>query len=156
MKKLWAPWRNRYLKHLKQMSVRCIFCSKPKEKNDRKNYILKRGEYCYTILNLYPYNNGHVMVVPYRHTNDLSLLGKEEIWETMQFVCEIQQKLRKKIKPAGFNIGINIGKDAGAGFDHLHMHIVPRWNGDTNFMPVLADTKIISESLEEVYQLLIK
>jgi ATP adenylyltransferase len=96
------------------------------------------------------------MVNPYRHGTDLSMLGPEEILEMMRLVCEIQEKLKKRMKPAGFNIGLNIGKDGGAGFNHLHMHIVPRWRGDTNFMPILANTKIVSESLDAVYQLLVK
>lgn len=96
------------------------------------------------------------MVNPYRHGADLSMLRPEEILEMMQLVCEIQEKLKKRMKPAGFNIGLNIGKDGGAGFNHLHMHIVPRWRGDTNFMPILANTKIVSESLDAVYQLLVK
>ena len=96
------------------------------------------------------------MVSPYRHAWDLSMLRPEEILEMMQLVCEMQEKLKKKMKPVGFNIGVNIGKDGGAGFNHLHMHVVPRWRGDTNFMPILANTKIVSESLDAVYQLLVK
>lgn len=105
------------------------------------------------ILNRYPYNNGHLMVVPNRHVTDMADLHKEEVWEMIQFACLMQKKL-KRIKSVGFNIGLNIGKEAGAGFNHLHLHLVPRWRGDTNFMPVLTNTKIISESLDEVYKLL--
>ncbi len=154
MKKLWAPWRSHYIRNLDKKTKVCVFCVKPKQRKDRENYIIKRGQYCYVVLNIYPYNNGHVMVNPYRHGADLSSLRPEEILEMMQLVCEMQEKLIKRMKPAGFNIGLNIGRDGGAGFEHLHMHIVPRWRGDTNFMPILANTKIISESLDEVYQLL--
>jgi ATP adenylyltransferase len=154
VKKLWAPWRSRYIRNLDKKTKVCVFCVKPRQKKDRKNYIIRRGRYCYAILNIYPYNNGHVMVNPYRHGADLSRLRPEEILEMMQLVCEIQEKLRKKMKAAGFNIGLNIGRDGGAGFNHLHMHIIPRWRGDTNFMPILTNTKVVSESLGAVYNLL--
>ena len=145
MKKIWAPWRSRYIRNLNEKTKVCIFCVKAGQKKNRENYIVQRGRYCYSVLNIYPYNNGHVMVTPYRHATDLSMLRPEEILEMMRLVCEMQKKLRKKMKAAGFNIGINTGKDSGAGFKHLHIHIVPRWRGDTNFMPILTGTKVISE-----------
>jgi ATP adenylyltransferase len=151
MERLWAPWRMGYVS--KAGEGECIFCVKPKESSDEKNYIVKRGKYCFSMLNIYPYNNGHLMVAPYRHVPDLLDLREEEIVEMMQMLRELEAKLKKLLKPDGFNIGINIGRAAGAGFEG-HIHIVPRWNGDTNFMPVLSDTKVISQSLEELYKLL--
>ncbi len=156
MKKLWAPWRSRYIRHLDQKTKKCIFCVKSGQKKDHENYIVKRGRYCYAVLNIYPYNNGHVMVSPYRHASDLKILRPQEILEMFELACEMQDKIEKKMKASGFNLGLNVGKDSGAGFEHLHLHIVPRWRGDTNFMPILTGTKVISESLDAVYQLLIQ
>jgi len=151
MDKLWAPWRTKYITGIKNAKG-CIFCSKPKEGKDGKNYIVARARHSFSILNLYPYNNGHMMVVPNRHVNNLSKLGRDELVDLMALLNDTQKLLQKTINPDGFNIGINIGKAAGAGIkDHVHIHIVPRWIGDTNFMPVSASTKVISESLDALY-----
>lgn len=150
---LWAPWRKGYIQNLK--SEQCIFCVKPRQKKDSKNYIIWRKKYSFAMLNIYPYNNGHILIAPYRHVSSLNKLKKEEINELFSLLKKAEKKLKEKLSPDGFNIGINIGKVSGAGYaDHIHIHIVPRWQGDTNFMPVLAETKVISESLEELYKLL--
>ena len=115
-----------------------------------------RRRYSFAMLNLYPYNNGHVMVVPYRHVKTLESLKKQELSSLMTHVQECEKILRKLLNPDGFNLGLNEGRVAGAGFkDHIHVHIVPRWNGDTNYMPVLSQTKVISESLEALYRKII-
>ena len=154
MQRLWAPWRSKYIQTVDE-KPECIFCEKAKSKNDRKNLVLKRGKYCFVILNIYPYNNGHLMVAPYRHISQIYQLKKCEIIEIFQFLKQYQIKLKEKLNPDGFNIGLNIGRVAGAGFEyHIHFHIVLRWEGDTNFMPVISNTKVISQSLQKVYKLL--
>ncbi len=150
MDKIWAPWRKEYI--LQKKAKGCIFCTAPKEDRDRKNYIVKRTGHSFAILNLFPYNNGHLMVAPYRHTKDLEGLTDGELLDLMDLLKTSKRLLNKVLKPAGFNIGINIGKSSGAGIiNHLHIHIVPRWTGDMNFMPVISDTKVIPESLESLY-----
>ena len=131
----------------------CFFCIFPADKNDAEHYILHRGERCYMMLNLYPYSNGHLMVVPYQHVGTIEKLDAETLTELMGQVQLAQRALRLTMKPDGFNMGINEGKAAGAGFaDHVHLHVVPHWEGDTNFMPVLADVKVMPEHLETVYK----
>lgn len=153
MDKLWAPWRIRYIQAKKIKG--CIFCLKPKQKMDKKNYILKKGRHVFSLLNIFPYNNGHLMVAPYRHVAELEDLNASEMKELWQLAVVSIRLLKRHLKPQGFNVGINLGKVAGAGFDkHLHVHIVPRWDADTNFMPVLSKTKIISQSLDELYKTL--
>jgi len=150
-KRLWTPWRMEYILSDKS-SGGCIFCHKPGEEKDRDNLILHRGEKCFVIMNLYPYNNGHVMITPYRHVSDLTLLDDEEMLEIAREMKRAVQVLKDAMNPDGFNTGMNLGKAAGAGIDdHLHLHIVPRWNGDTNFMPVLSDTRVMPEHLDETY-----
>jgi ATP adenylyltransferase len=122
-------------------------------KDDKDSLILRRGKYCFVVMNLYPYNNGHLMVVPFRHVADLSELSEEEKSELLFLAHKITETMREVMRSEGFNLGINLGRAAGAGVeDHIHLHIVPRWNGDTNFMPVIGKTKVISESLESTYQ----
>jgi ATP adenylyltransferase len=151
MEKLWAPWRMAYLEVLAPAG--CIFCLKPAEGRDEEQWILHRGERAFVMLNAFPYNNGHLMVAPYRHTADLESLSSEEQSEIFGLTRLCVSLLRAAYKPDGYNIGMNLGKVAGAGVaDHLHMHLVPRWNGDTNFMPVIADTKVLSESLDHTYR----
>ncbi len=151
MDKLWAPWRKKVIYNFKPKG--CIFCLLPKEKKDSKNYIFERRRDSFAMLNLYPYNNGHLLVAPYRHVGSLERLAPKDVSALLTHVQSCQKLLRKLLKPEGFNIGINEGRVAGAGFkDHLHIHIVPRWNGDTNFMPVFSETKVISESLSEIYR----
>ena len=156
MDKLWAPWRTKYITKVGSMKG-CIFCSKPKARNNRKDYIVARTRHSFSILNLYPYNNGHMMIVPYRHVDSLTKLNKEEIADLIDLLNRSQELLSDTMNPDGFNIGINVGRAAGAGVkDHVHIHIVPRWVGDANFMPVSASTKVISESLGALYGRLIK
>jgi ATP adenylyltransferase len=147
MKQLWAPWRNKFLTH--PPAKGCIFCQKPRSRRDAANLIVERGRSAFSILNLYPYNNGHVMIVPYRHVRTLNQLKPEELSEIFDMANKLTKKLDRVLKPHGYNIGFNIGRAAGAGIEkHVHLHVVPRWIGDTNFMPVLSGTKVISESLE--------
>lgn len=153
MENIWAPWRMDYILNDKENG--CIFCDKAKENKDERNLILLRKNLCFVIMNLYPYNNGHIMIAPYRHIGNVTETNKEEsleIFETMQICLKI---LEKTFKPDGFNVGINLGKVAGAGIkDHVHLHIVPRWEGDTNFMPVLADVRVIPEHISKTYKTL--
>jgi len=131
----------------------CILCEKPKQSNDAQNYILYRGDKNFVILNSYPYNPGHLMVAPYRHIASLEGLTEEERHEHFEIVSRSIEVLRQVFAPGGFNIGINVGKAAGAGIeDHFHTHVVPRWQGDTNFMPVLSDVRVLPEALAETYQ----
>jgi len=146
---LWAPWRMQYIGGPKADG--CILCEKI-EGDDEKNLVLARGDHAYVLVNIYPYNSGHLMIAPYRHLDCLEKLSPEEMAEMMTWARKSEQALRAAFDAEGFNIGINIGKVAGAGIDgHVHMHVVPRWNGDTNFMPVLGETKVIPEYLEETY-----
>jgi ATP adenylyltransferase len=156
MKQLWAPWRMKYIKHAAE-ETGCIFCQKPRKKDDAKNLIFYRGKKSFALLNLYPYNSGHFMVAPYQHTAKLEKLSSETIAEIFKIINIGKKLLDRKIKPEGYNIGMNMGRVSGAGIaDHLHMHVVPRWNGDTNFMPVLDDTKVMPQSLEETYEMMAK
>jgi ATP adenylyltransferase len=133
----------------------CIFCTKPKENRDAENLILHRRDRCYTILNAFPYNNGHLMVVPYQHAADLSALAAADLAEMMVAVKAAVQVIQQLMHPDGFNVGLNLGRAAGAGIDeHLHLHVVPRWSGDTNFMPTLGAAKVIPQSLGDCYELL--
>lgn len=151
MKRLFCPWRIKYVTSEKPKE--CIFCAKIKENKDEENLILLRGKYNFVILNLYPYNNGHLMIVPYEHTNDITKLNLEILSEMMYFTQITVETLKEVMNPHGFNIGFNIGEVAGAGIaEHLHLHIVPRWSGDTNFMFVLGETKVIPEDLHATYK----
>ena len=150
MKRLWAPWRMKYI--LSNKTKGCVLCDKPAENDDKKNHILHRGRTCYVMLNLYPYNAGHLMVVPYRHEACLENLNGKESLELMQLAQSSIRALKDSMQPQGYNLGINLGRIAGAGIDdHVHLHILPRWRGDTNYMPALASTKVISQALEETY-----
>jgi ATP adenylyltransferase len=149
MKVLWAPWRIEYITGERESG--CIFCRKPRELKDKKNLILYRGNTCFIILNRFPYSNGHLMTVPYKHTNELNDLDKTEREELFELTIKCKNLLQT-INPSGFNIGMNLGRVAGAGIDdHLHFHVVPRWDGDTNFMPVLGSIKVMPEYLEDTY-----
>lgn len=152
MDRLWAPWRKVYIRPEKKMGRGCLFCGLLKQNRDARNYILKKTPLSFVILNLYPYNNGHTLIVPRRHVSDLSQLSSHEKLDLLNLCEEVQSALRTKMKAQGFNVGLNLGTFAGAGIPkHLHLHIVPRWRGDANFMPVVAQTKVISESLKSVY-----
>jgi ATP adenylyltransferase len=155
--RLWAPWRMKYISTIGKREKRCVLCVNGRRKSDSKNLVLFRSERCYIMLNLFPYNIGHLMVVPYAHTADLSSLDEKTQLDLLRLVERSVGALRKTLRPDGFNIGLNLGRAAGAGIDrHLHVHVVPRWNGDTNFMPVLGSTKVISEGLKESYKRLAK
>jgi len=148
---LWAPWRMEYI--LGEKESGCIFCTRINQESDKENLILLRGKNNFVIMNKYPYNNGHLMVVPNRHSSEFDSLNDPEKLEMVNLVSKSMNVLKKTINPDGFNVGMNIGKIAGAGIDdHLHFHIVPRWAADTNFMPVVGQTKIISENLEETWE----
>jgi len=153
MEKLFSPWRSKYIQtfaHPADTKGECIFCKAAGEDKDDDNLIVLRGIRCFVIMNLFPYNSGHLMVVPYRHTPHLSDLTDEESLEVMTLLKRMTRAIESASHPDGFNIGSNIGRTAGAGIDqHVHFHIVPRWNGDTNFMPTLADTKMISEDMKD-------
>lgn len=150
MKHLWAPWRMNYI--LKRKEKECIFCLKPSRDRDRENLILYRGKHTFVMMNRYPYNNGHLMIVPHRHCIDLESLNHLESKELFELIRVSIRVLKISLSPQGFNIGVNIGKVGGAGEDHIHCHIVPRWAGDTNFMPILGETKIVPEYLSNTYQ----
>ena len=151
MEQIWAPWRIKYIQ-MAQIEG-CILCDKPKENNDALNYILYRGDKNFVIMNSYPYNPGHLMIAPYRHIANLEELTDEELHEHFDIVSRSIKLLKQVFKPDGFNLGINMGKVAGAGInDHIHTHIVPRWQGDTNFMPVLSDVRVLPQALAETYQ----
>ena len=154
MERIWAPWRKAYITVKKPKG--CIFCHALKQKKPAENtYLLKKERYAFSILNLYPYNNAHVMVAPTRHVKSLELLKEAELLAVMKLVNYTKKKIDRLLKPAGYNIGLNIGKVAGAGFPgHVHIHIVPRWQGDANFMPVISDTKVVPYSLLEMQKLL--
>ena len=152
MDKLWAPWRARYVTKIIQKTKSCIFCRMLKEKKDTKNFIFQKSAFSFAVLNIYPYNNGHILIVPHRHVNDLSRLNKEEKEDLWRLLEVTKNRLDNVLHPKGYNIGINIGKVAGAGFPgHLHIHVVPRWGGDVNFMPIIGNTKVISRSLRALY-----
>ena len=151
MERLWAPWRLQYVTQDKPGG--CIFCDKPLQGDDRAAYIVHRGELAYVILNAYPYNNGHVMVAPFAHISEFEGLPPETLREMMDLAQRCTRALKLVFHPDGLNLGFNLGAAAGAGIkDHLHLHLVPRWSGDTNFMPVLADVRVIPQSLGQSYE----
>jgi len=150
MEILWAPWRMEYILSPKEDS--CIFCTPLQQRDDRRNLILHRGKESFIILNRYPYTNGHLMVAPYRHIGLLEELSPEEVKDLMINIQLSIRVLKGAMSPHGFNIGANVGKVAGAGVEsHVHFHVVPRWEGDTNYMPVLASTRVIPEHLQQTY-----
>jgi len=160
MEKLWSPWRSKYIDSFKsdKSESECIFCNMQSlDIYNNENLLVNMGELTFTVLNLYPYNNGHLMVVPKKHTNDFAGISSLELSEIFQKLQLAEKALRKVLNPHGFNIGANIGRVAGAGIeDHIHFHIVPRWNGDSNFMPVIGEVKVISQDLLETKTRLIE
>jgi len=152
-KRLWAPWRMTYLRE----GIRedgCILCKRVEQPadRDRENLVLFRGERCFVILNRYPYTSGHLMVAPIAHVADIEALDDDTSREMFDLIKRSVAVLKKAYSPDGFNVGVNLGECAGAGIkDHLHFHVVPRWGGDTNFMPVLDDVRVVSQALEETY-----
>lgn len=179
MEHLWSPWRMKYIRQgattpavpsgnvsatrplsgpmretLPPEPPTCIFCEKPREDRDETNLIVHRGEHAFVILNLYPYNNGHFMVVPYQHVSSLENLDTATLTELMVFSQQGLKVLRAVYNPHAFNLGVNIGTAAGAGIaDHVHMHVVPRWPGDTNYMTTVSGVRVIPEDLRETYRL---
>ncbi|MEK6726408.1 MAG: HIT domain-containing protein [Deltaproteobacteria bacterium] len=151
MERIWAPWRMEYIERCDEQKG-CIFCELPKKESDRENLILFRGQDSFVIMNKFPYAAGHLMVAPYRHTADLNDFSDKELTDISINVRRCINVLKKAMNPQGFNVGANLGHAAGAGIiDHVHYHIVPRWNGDSNFMPVIGDIRVVSEGLEKTY-----
>ncbi len=154
MKRLWAPWRMDYITNDK--SAECIFCVPADREKDRDRLILYRSDHSLVMLNRYPYTNGHLMVAPFRHTADMNELSEAEMLDLFVCLRLCRNVLQKNASPQGFNVGINLGKAAGAGVDeHMHIHIVPRWNGDTNFMTVIGDLRVMPENLLKSYDILL-
>ncbi|HEX5038288.1 MAG TPA: HIT domain-containing protein [bacterium] len=155
MKPIFAPWRMEFI--LGPREKGCVFCNRVKRKSDRKDLILHRGKSCFVILNKYPYNPGHLMVVPNRHVSSLTELNAKEHEEIFSLLARAEKALSKSMRPQGFNMGMNLGKAAGAGIDdHIHFHVIPRWFADTNFWPVIAETKSMPQHLLDTYDLLKK
>ncbi|MCC7492774.1 MAG: HIT domain-containing protein [Fimbriimonadaceae bacterium] len=153
MDRLWAPWRMSYITAPKEATSECVFCRAAAAGDDAAYQVLMRGQLCYAILNRYPYNNGHLMVVPYDHVADLTEVSDAGLAEMLQLAARWTAVLRQQMRCAGFNLGFNLGSAAGAGIrDHLHLHLVPRWDGDTNFMPVVGEAKVLPETLDETWQ----
>jgi ATP adenylyltransferase len=154
MKRLWAPWRIEFI--LKPKSRRCVLCLKPRENRDRDNCILYRGRYCFVMMNIYPYNNGHLLVSPYRHIGSLDALEDNVLCDMVRILKKSAKAVKLALSPQGINIGLNLGKVAGAGIDdHIHFHIVPRWQGDTSFMAVMDDIRVLPEHLRVTYDKLL-
>jgi ATP adenylyltransferase len=151
MEHLWAPWRNIYVKH-PQEAKSDVFAEIARSSDDEAHYVLARGKSCFAVLNLYPYNTAHLMVIPYRATGALEDLGDDELLELMTMLKQMKAAVTAAYNPQGFNVGINIGAAGGAGIDsHLHVHLVPRWRGDANFMTTTAETRVHPVDLANVY-----
>ena len=151
---VWAPWRLEYI--LSENETGCIFCDKPPQHRDTENLILWRGTTAFVMLNRYPYNNGHLMIVPHAHVASLTELGASHRAELFELTACCEHILQQALHPSGFNIGMNLGAAAGAGIAaHLHMHIVPRWEGDTNYMTVVGDLRVIPQHISQTYQMLV-
>ena len=153
LERMWAPWRMEMIRAPHCKDEGCFLCTKPAQDKDRENLVLERGETCYCLMNLYPYNNCHLMVVPYRHSGEIMDLTPQELAELMRLAQRWIAIIRKAARPEGFNVGMNLGRIAGAGMaEHLHLHIVPRWGGDTNFMSVFGGSRVINQALEETWE----
>ena len=153
---LWAPWRIGYITNA-ESEKGCFLCRARDERKDKKNLVIFKGKRAFVVMNRFPYTNGHLMVAPRRHVGTLEALKEAEVLDLMEAIVLAKRALEKSLKPHAYNIGLNLGRAAGAGLeDHLHIHVVPRWVGDTNFMPVVAGAKVISQSLGEAYVLLKK
>jgi len=151
---LWNPWRFEYVKTTVKPREKCVLCELPKH-DDKESLIIYRGKHSYIALNAYPYNSGHVMIIPYRHVPSIEDLSSEELTEITDLIVKSIKAIRKAFNPDGFNVGMNIGRAAGAGIDdHVHVHVVPRWVGDANFMAIISSTKNLPISLDETYRLL--
>jgi len=160
MKRMWSPWRSQYIQSFSEPPKRLkesLFRTVLRSRDDRKNLVVWRGRHCFVIMNRYPYNSGHLMIVPNRQVADVQRLTRAELAEIMRAAQRAMKALDRVMHPAGYNFGANFGRSAGAGIDnHVHFHIVPRWDGDTNFMPVLSDTKVISEDMDVTWSKLRK
>lgn len=154
MEHLYAPWRMKYISSAQnKKSEECIFCAKLRGNQDREEYVVYRGQSAFVVMNIYPYNTGHLMIVPHQHIGDLASVPAKAQAEMMHLAGYFTELLKETLRPDGFNIGLNLGKAAGAGMaDHLHMHLVPRWSGDSNFMSVVGDTRVLPETLNDTYQ----
>lgn len=156
MERLFSPWRSKYIESFSSAGSHdqeCIFCSALQSKDDEGRLLVYRGQSSFAIMNLYPYNSGHLMIVPNRHLSNLLDLDEKETLEIMKITKMMIVAIQGIMRPDGFNYGLNAGRSAGAGIDqHIHFHLVPRWQGDTNFMPILSDTKIVSEQLQETWK----
>lgn len=149
---LWAPWRIQYVERTQVGKFTDIFIDFPAENDDEKHFIVFRGEHAFVMINRYPYANGHLLVAPYRQVATLSGMNDDELLEVNQLLAKCERWLTAICKPHGFNVGVNLGRGAGAGIPvHIHWHIVPRWEGDSNFMAVVGDTRVIPQALEETY-----
>jgi ATP adenylyltransferase len=152
MDRLWSPWRYQYISKANR-EEECIFCAKPAESRDEQNYIVHRGKRCFVLLNLYPYTSGHLMIAPYEHVATLEDALLESLLEMMRLTREAERHLRRVYRPEGLNMGMNIGKCAGAGVaGHIHMHVLPRWTGDANFMSTVGETRVLPEDLAETHR----
>ena len=155
MERLWAPWRIGYVQSHKRSG--CIFCEKAKANDDRRTLVVARGRLSFALLNAYPYTNGHLMIAPYEHVARLEDLSAEQCGDLMVLAQKCVAALRRALFPDGFNVGLNLGRAAGAGIeDHLHLHVVPRWEGDTSFTAVFSDTKVIAQSLDDAYATIVE
>ncbi len=155
MDRLWSPWRYKYVTQATPSDA-CIFCRKPSEQKDRENYILHRGEHNFVLLNLFPYTNGHLMIAPYRHVPRMADAGRPALMEMMDLAAEAERALTAVYRPQGLNVGMNLGECAGAGVaGHIHMHVLPRWTGDANFMTTVGETRVLPEDLDVTYDRLL-
>jgi len=150
---IWSPWRMEYIQAAKDEVEGCIFCALPAKGDDAEARILGRGEHGFVMLNTFPYNPGHLLVAPFRHIGEVEDLTEGELVDLGRLLQAAIRALRLEMEPQGFNVGMNLGRVAGAGIpDHLHWHVVPRWSGDTNFMPVVGETRVVPELVEETYR----
>lgn len=156
MEHLWAPWRMQFIEELRVSTGGCVFCELPARADDRESLILHRGKSCYVLMNRFPYNNGHLLIIPYKHVAELSQLESSEHAELMALCSRSVETMKTRLNAEGFNCGFNLGKVAGAGIkDHLHLHVVPRWCGDANFLPIIGETRSMPEYLQQTYDRLV-
>lgn len=152
MERLWAPWRMQFIEELRDRSGGCVFCEIASPGDDRARLVLHRAKSCFVLMNRFPYNNGHLMIIPYEHTGSLSKLSGEAHSEIMRLCAASVEIEQEAMEAEGFNCGFNIGRPAGAGIvDHVHLHVVPRWCGDANFLPIIGNTRSMPEYLEATY-----
>ncbi|MEM1946209.1 MAG: HIT domain-containing protein [Candidatus Caldarchaeum sp.] len=156
MDRLWAPWRMSYIKSAKKEHG-CIFCEAVRTVDDRSKYVVHRGSSALIMMNLYPYNNGHLMVSPFRHIPSIEDMSDNEMLEVMKLLKLAIELTKRVLNPEGYNIGVNLGRSAGAGIeDHIHFHVVPRWSGDTNFMTTVSETRVLPETIDQTYNRLLE